>query len=215
MALVIVKVGGSLLSSENLATQLRDLRGLRPDATVTLVVGGGPAADAVRNWAADHNLEDRVAHDIAIRSLSVTRCLVAALLPECVEVSDPGALHAVTMGQGIGLVDVEAALPACEHDPHLGDLPHSWDVTSDSIAAWLARAWSADELILAKSIDLPTGMTWKAASASELVDRFFPVIAPHVPIIRWCNLRSPVLRIEDTHRSASGAAMPTSRCRGE
>jgi 5-(aminomethyl)-3-furanmethanol phosphate kinase len=36
---------------------------------------------------------------------------------------------------------------------HADPLPHSWAVTSDSIAAWVARALRARHLILVKSVD--------------------------------------------------------------
>ena len=43
-------------------------------------------------------------------------------------------------------------------------LPHSWDVTSDSIAAWCAHAVGAPQLVLIK----PSG-----ASGDDVVDRNF------------------------------------------
>jgi dihydroneopterin aldolase len=51
-----------------------------------------------------------------------------------------------------------------EADP----LPHSWDVTSDSIAAWVAGELGARRLILVKP----------AGAAGELVDPFFQHALP-------------------------------------
>jgi len=51
-------------------------------------------------------------------------------------------------------------------------LPHSWDVTSDSISAWVAGQVGAARLVLVK----PSG-----ASGSDIVDRCFSsVLPPHV-----------------------------------
>jgi aspartokinase-like uncharacterized kinase len=52
-----------------------------------------------------------------------------------------------------------------EMDP----LPHSWDVTSDSIAAWTARAVGARRLILVKPASAPL---------AELTDGYFARALP-------------------------------------
>jgi aspartokinase-like uncharacterized kinase len=67
-------------------------------------------------------------------------------------------------------------LPYCsmrQHDP----LPHSWDVTSDSIAAWVADILGLD-LLLLKSVDgiLENGSLMKRVKIpvkTEVVDPFF------------------------------------------
>ena len=48
-------------------------------------------------------------------------------------------------------------------------LPHSWDITSDSIAAFIAADLGASELILVKPIDGPL---------EQLVDRGFAAACP-------------------------------------
>ena len=48
-------------------------------------------------------------------------------------------------------------------------LPHSWDITSDSIAAFIAGALGASELILLKPVDGPL---------DALVDRGFASTCP-------------------------------------
>ena len=53
-------------------------------------------------------------------------------------------------------------------------LPHSWDVTSDSIAAWLAGALDAERLVLIKSA---------GASGPALVDAYFARALP--PDVRY------------------------------
>jgi aspartokinase-like uncharacterized kinase len=82
-------------------------------------------------------------------------------------------------------------------DAHAESLPPTWDVTSDSLAASLAIRWSADELWLVKSADLPPEITAAEASRRELVDRYFPQLAPQVRRIQWCNLRDALPRLVD------------------
>jgi aspartokinase-like uncharacterized kinase len=60
-----------------------------------------------------------------------------------------------------GLIPVLAPFSWLRRDD---PLPHSWDVTSDSIAAWVARAIGARRLVLVK----PPGM-----SGSGVVDGYF------------------------------------------
>jgi hypothetical protein len=70
-------------------------------------------------------------------------------------------------------------------------LPHSWDVTSDSIAARLAAVVDADELVLLKSADPPAegGASLLQWAARGYVDRHFPQAARNL-IVRCENLRS-------------------------
>jgi aspartokinase-like uncharacterized kinase len=50
-------------------------------------------------------------------------------------------------------------------------VPHSWDVTSDSIAAWVAGAIGAERLVLVK----PPGATARSGEAErpDIVDGYF------------------------------------------
>ena len=71
-------------------------------------------------------------------------------------------------------------------------LPHTWDVTSDSLAAWVTIRWPADRLILLKSTDLPEGQSLEPDRVAEqgFLDSHFPKLASAVPAIEWVNLRS-------------------------
>jgi hypothetical protein len=77
-------------------------------------------------------------------------------------------------------------------DNNTGDsLPASWDVTSDSIAAWTARQWEADRIILAKSCDAPE-TNLSALCQLGMIDRAFETNVGHV-LTEWLNLRSSSL----------------------
>jgi aspartokinase-like uncharacterized kinase len=67
-------------------------------------------------------------------------------------------------------------------------LPASWDITSDSIAAWTARHWQADRLILAKSCDAPE-TNLSALCQLGMIDRAFETSVGQVRT-EWLNLRS-------------------------
>jgi 5-(aminomethyl)-3-furanmethanol phosphate kinase len=74
-------------------------------------------------------------------------------------------------------------------------LPRSWDVTSDSIAAFLSIAWRAAALVLVKSSPRPAGQS-AAAARRGLVDKYFPEMAGRVPAVAWANLRAKPIAIE-------------------
>jgi 5-(aminomethyl)-3-furanmethanol phosphate kinase len=73
-------------------------------------------------------------------------------------------------------------------------LPHTWDVTSDSIAAVGACALGADELVLLKSCDVPNHPSQEpspqALAVAGYVDRYFPTaIGSFAGRVRMVNLR--------------------------
>ena len=195
MGLVVYKLGGSLLSCVDLAARLRAVLEQRPDDRSLIVVGGGAAADVVRNWSRLHALTEDAAHWLALRSLSLNRALVRHLLPESREVSSREAAESLWSEENRPLLlDVEACLREAESRDR-SPLPHCWDVTSDSIAAWIAARWDADELVLLKSTSLPADLTLDEATRLELVDPFFRHLANETPRVSWCNLRDATASI--------------------
>ena len=68
-------------------------------------------------------------------------------------------------------------------------LPASWEVTSDSIAAWLAEGLGAGELVLLKSSEptLPTPSEW---ATSGYVDAYFLEASANLPVVRAVSLCS-------------------------
>ena len=94
------------------------------------------------------------------------------------------------------LLNVEEYLSQAEPlDPE--PLPHTWDVTSDSIAAWVASRWGADEFVLLKSTGLKPTTDLHKAVRQGLVDVHFPRIAAEVPRIGWCNLLDETMQTQE------------------
>lgn len=182
----VVKLGGSLLKLPDLQERLE--QALVPLLQNTLlIVGGGPAADRVRQWDAVHNLSASTAHWLAIRAMDFNREVVLKILPAAVAVRSRKEADSAWRNGDIPMLQVADWLR--DVDETAGkSLPHSWDVTSDSIAAWIAIRWNAAGLLLLKSTDWESGR-------SDLVDAYFPSLAPRIPEIRWCNLRRHSLEI--------------------
>ena len=176
--MIVVKVGGSLFDHPGLGPGLRAfVAELAPP--VLLVAGGGDFADAVRTLDRVHALGEERAHRLALRSLAVTGALLEALALRCA--SRPHVLDCHQFAR-----DDDA-------------LPHTWAVTTDSIAARAAVVYGAARLILLKSIDIPSGMSWDAAAASGWVDAHFPnVVAGAAFAVEAVNFR----RWLDRHAAA-------------
>jgi len=155
---VVVKVGGGTLQSPaDLDTALAVLDGCA-DRRVLIVPGGGPFADAVRETDRRIGLSDEAAHWMAIRGMDVFAELLVSRLARGVLVQSPGDIRTALEGGRLPVLAPSRWLRV--EDP----LPHSWDVTSDSIAAWLAAVIRARQLILLK----PRG-----SQGAELTDAFF------------------------------------------
>ena len=168
--LTVVKVGGSLYDLPDLGPRLRQwLKGLTAD--VIVVPGGGPTAGAIRELDHWQNFSEEMSHWLAIRALSLNAYFLASLL-------FPATL--VENWQGFsfsprGIVPVLDALAFLQEDEERPDhLPHTWDVTSDSIAARVAIVSGAHSLVLLKSVTIPPEMSWAEASRLGFVDRMFP-----------------------------------------
>lgn len=127
---LVVKVGGSLF--DRVAPLLDIFREVgRP---VLIVPGGGKFADLARRLA----VSDTAGHWMAIAGMEQFGWYIAS--------HDVPATPVVALPTGVTVL-----LPYCalrEADP----LPHSWEVTSDTIAAWVAKELSTD-LLLLKSVD--------------------------------------------------------------
>ena len=163
----VVKLGGSVLSSPRLA-DLLDLLA-RIGAPLIVVPGGGPFADTVRDIQPQIGLSDAAAHHMAILGMEQTAIALADIEPRLALCATPAAIASAHVhGRAALWLPASMALS----DP---DLPTSWDVTSDSLAVWLAIALGAAQLILIKSVAaIPAPERWVA---DGLVDPYFPLIS--------------------------------------
>jgi aspartokinase-like uncharacterized kinase len=142
---IVVKIGGSLLAHPvHVAPVLEALDHAAGTARLLIVPGGGPFADTVRDVDRTFGLSDEAAHWMAILAIDqYAHLLVSRLRSASVVWGAPDIAVAYGRGQ---LPVLAPSRWLREADP----LPHSWDVTSDSIAAWVAGAVGAARLVLVK-----------------------------------------------------------------
>ena len=167
---VVIKIGGSLYPHVlSIITTIKKSK--RP---CLIIPGGGEGADAIRA----QDLSDDVAHWMAVLAMEQYGWYLSGFgLP----VHQPD-LHSLMIPS-----DQRVLLPyqyLREIDSFPDALPHSWDVTSDSISLFFAHRLSLPLLIL-KSIDriridhnevssiTCDSTTHNVASATNDLDRFF------------------------------------------
>ena len=166
---LVVKVGGSLYNCvPDLVPVL--LASGRP---LLIVPGGGIFADAVRKCQVD----DDSAHWMAIAAMDQYGWYIAS--------------HGIMTTAHLQVPDRPVVfLPYCSLQQH-DQLPHSWDVTSDSVAAWVADRFGLD-LVLLKSADgiLENGSLVKQVTIpvkTEVVDPFF------IPFVLEKEVRTTII----------------------
>lgn len=165
----VVKVGGSLAESDAAALLMRALATHAPRRLV-VVPGGGDFADAVRLAWRRHPIGDQAAHSMALLAMRMSAVMLGALAPNCVVAECAADFEAAWQRVLTPIWAPERMVLAAP------DVPASWDVTSDSLAAWLARAIAASRLVLVKSCLVPEAMDGDAAAlaAAGIVDPSFP-----------------------------------------
>ncbi len=115
-------------------------------ALIALVPGGSEFADLVKDLQARVGFNDDIAHWMAIKAMEVYGSYISNAFPDIIkEVTN---LREVMEKQG----KIPLIMPY-EVIRRFDELPHSWSVTSDSIALYLTYKLSFDMTILAKVID--------------------------------------------------------------
>lgn len=166
----VVKLGGSLSGALELRQWL-DILAHQQQGKVVIVPGGGAFADQVRDAQRRWGIDDVAAHHMAILAMQqmalMFRSLNGAL---CLAASTAEIQAALSHG--------ETALwsPRGE-ELHAAGIAASWDVTSDSLAAWLARELRADGLLLVKSVQIPADLQLTELAQQGIVDKAFPLFA--------------------------------------
>lgn len=145
MVHTILKVGGGLLARTGALDRLAGaLTTFTRGRRVLVVPGGGPFAEAVRTMFRRVRISDDAAHWMAVLGQDQYAHALADRIPGTVLVEREGEIAAALAAGTLPVLAPYRWLRAA--DP----LPHSWEVTSDSIAAWFASVLGARRVILIK-----------------------------------------------------------------
>ncbi len=167
----VVKIGGALLATRgslDLAARALESAVARGDGLVVLP-GGGPFAETVRRVDAALGISQDAAHWMAILGMDQHAHLFASRSTRTRIVEHPAEITGALMHSRLPVLAPYRWLRA--RDP----LPHSWDVTSDSIAAWMAGDLGAQRLVLVKPV---------VGDRAALVDAYFErALPPSVRVV--------------------------------
>jgi 5-(aminomethyl)-3-furanmethanol phosphate kinase len=165
--LVVVKLGGSVIRSGELAAWL-DAIAAAP-CPIVVVPGGGALADEVRACQAGLGFGDPTAHRMALLAMDQLAWAVAGLRQGFVVGTTEAELRAA-IGGGHVAVWAPYGLIAGR-----SDVEESWRLTSDSLALWLAARIGAARCFLIKSVPRQGTKADAAELArSGIVDAAFP-----------------------------------------
>ncbi len=164
--LTVVKIGGSHADAAHLRPWLDALAGC--GGSVIIVPGGGAFADAVRVAQAQTGFSDAAAHAMALNAMAQFGCVLCDMQPQLrMAASLADIRHALAAGLVPVWTPAEMALRA-------KDIPATWDVTSDSLAAWLAGRIGAERLMLVKHGTFTAAVSASALAQRGIVDPLFP-----------------------------------------
>jgi aspartokinase-like uncharacterized kinase len=164
---------------------------------VVIVPGGGPFADQVRALQKRQRFDDAAAHHMALLAMEQYGRMLAALEPRLL----PAASRAeVGRARRAGRAAVWMPTRMVLADPAIAA---SWDITSDSLAAWLAGKLGAARLVLVKSVAVTNGATAADLARRGIVDPAFPAYLGRSGAEGWC--------IDDAGHRAMAAALKSRR----
>ncbi|HYN54160.1 MAG TPA: uridylate kinase [Methylotenera sp.] len=159
----VVKIGGSLLGTPELARWL-EIFAKFSDGQVVIVPGGSLFADAVREAQNLTNASDAVAHKLAVIAMDQFGLLLAGLNPALATASSE--LEIAERGwQHRGIVWLPSKMVLADDT-----IPQNWQVTSDSLSAWLANKLGAQQLILIKARSLDKYSKTLPVPVEELIE---------------------------------------------
>ncbi len=148
MDATVVKIGGSLaLYPEKLKILCSKLSAKSKKHNIIVVPGGGEFADVVRVLDKRFSLSDSVSHQMAILGMDQYGFLLSDLITGSQVINQLEHIQKI-----FDLHKLPIFLPSnfmLKNDP----LENSWDVTSDSIAVYIANQLHIKKVILVTDVD--------------------------------------------------------------
>lgn len=145
----VIKIGGAVAAHPGAIEKVcRAVAEAARDHRIVVVPGGGPFADAVREFDRRIGLSADAAHWMAILAMDQYAHALADRITGAVLVEEPGAIGGVLETGRVAVLAPSRWMRSADV------LPHSWEVTSDSVAAFVAGALDASRLVLIKPTEL-------------------------------------------------------------
>jgi len=177
--MIVLKLGGSLLSKPILQEWLM-LAVEQGKGQIVIVPGGGVFADQVRQTQQQWNYNDVIAHRMAILAMHQVALLFQGLAAELVLIDKiENILPTLQMHKVVVWLPLITELNAL-------NIPATWDVTSDTLAAYLGQQLAATQVILVKSAQLTSSDNMQQWTEKGLVDKSFATTVSRLDIAVEC-----------------------------
>ena len=166
----VVKLGGSLARDASLPLWL-EMLAESGGGRVIVVPGGGAFADAAREAQAWWQLDDLAGHNMAVMGMAQTALMMQALCPALALARDEAQMReALRRGQPALWMPIDLL----REQP---DELTRWDVTSDSLALWLARRLMAERLLIVKACPIDRSLSPAQLAEAGVLDTGFAALA--------------------------------------
>jgi aspartokinase-like uncharacterized kinase len=183
--MIVIKIGGSLAESNTLTTCLDNIEQNNRGQQIVIVPGGGMFAEQVRQAQSHYQFDDETAHAMAILAMQQMALLFKGLKPQFII-----ANSIATIRCAINTGNIVIWSPAIQELDAAG-IRASWDITSDSLSAWLARQLDARKLILVKSLAIDSLQSLEQLTEKNIIDKaFISFVAEARFSLKICNLSS-------------------------
>lgn len=156
----VIKLGGSLLNTGQFFDCLKHIA--KTNEQTVVVCGGGLFANQVRKAQKIWHFDDVAAHEMAILAMQQVAIMCQNLCPQFVIASSVSSIqnnHFVIWSPDITVLNAEK-------------ISATWNITSDSLAAWLATRTNAEKLVVVKACDVNSDL-----AVAELMKRFIVDLA--------------------------------------
>jgi aspartokinase-like uncharacterized kinase len=165
--MIVIKLGGSLAETGTLLHCLDTIDRRYQNTAVVIVPGGGGFAEQVRLAQHHWQFDDKTAHHMAVLAMQQMALLLKGLKNQFT------IAHSIVEIQKYGQ-RISIWSPDITELDNAG-IKASWDITSDSLAAWLAHKLTATELILIKSAAINPALSLSELAGLNIVDKAFCV----------------------------------------
>ena len=144
--MILFKLGGSLLNSGFMKIWIKFITDHFKGRAI-IIPGGGLFANHIRAVQKDYNLENDIAHDMALYSMSQMGLLISSV--------DRTNLYFCNTRNEINRVIEDNKVPIIGSfdflKPRIGSANKNWNITSDSIALIISEEFQLNTLLIVKS----------------------------------------------------------------
>ena len=142
--MVVVKIGGSLQSTNYIKKWINEMR-LNKDTSFLVIFGGGKYADKIRDEQKVKNYNDLAAHKLAIKSMSYFTQDNLKNMKDFTVINSIKCLKKNYKSRNL-LVWMPSYKEVCNFN-----IPNNWDATSDSIALAISKNIKSPLIIIKSS----------------------------------------------------------------